>query len=132
MYSEVHKLLSVLVVGFFGTLDNDQEVRLIGRNHHFVFFAGHTQESQVVRGVQITDQVAGLPREHGQPAPVVGALLAGRHRGLNKLGHAAFLVLLVRHDQKSFHALVNRDSLYSLFHFTLNATKKQPNQHQKH
>lgn len=104
---------------FVGTLDDDEEVVFVWGNHHFVLLASHTQESQVVGGVQVSHQVPGLSRQTRQFHSVVSRFWALRHGRLHELRLTPFFVFLVRHYQQTLHSFVLLNPCYSLFHLAL-------------
>lgn len=97
-------------------LDDDKEVILIGGYHHFVLPASDTQEGEVVRGVKVTHEVAGLSRQGTQLNTVVSGLRTLGHGAAHKDGLrlSSIFVFSVVNNQKARHTLVLADALNSL------------------
>ena len=80
----------------------DKEVVLVRSNHHLVFFALNSQESQIIRRLEITHKVPRLIRQRAELDAVVRSqlLLVLWECVLYKLWQTArILLILVRHDQ---------------------------------
>jgi hypothetical protein len=101
-----------------GCLYYNQEVVLIGSDHHLIFLACDTKEGEVVAGVEVTDEVPRLSRQRGELHSVVSGLGALVHGAADEHGlrGAPLLVLSIVHNEETLHSLVLRDPLYSLVH----------------
>ena len=106
----------------------DKEVVLVRSNHHLVFFALNSQESQIIRWLEITHKVPRLIRQRAELDAIVRSqlLLILRESVLNKLWQAArILLILVSHDQQAFYAVVLLNTRYPLLNFSLCKQKTQ-------
>ena len=101
------------------TLDHDQVEIAVRCYHHVVYFARHSEESQIILWIQISDQASGSYRKLTEAHGVSSSFGTFSHGGANNLGLVTFLHLGLFHDDQALNTFVLLDAGNSLLYFTL-------------